>query len=352
MVLAVLAIAGPASAHPVPFSYLDLHLRPNGIDGTLVAHIFDVAHDLNVDKPETLLEPTVASRNGAALIAMLSGRLQLLVDGRPLSASWSGAGRPGATGSRSSCTCDSPVDRAPGTVTVTAVLFPYDPTHQTFLNVYEGETLTQAILDAERPSFEYFAGTRQGALAVVRKIRAGRHPPHPDRPRPPAVPGRPAPARRHDPAAGRRRHGVHGRPQPDAVAGGAQHRQPAGAAHRAGHRAEHRLRRRGQPAGREAAATSAAGSPSPSASSTASASPTCCAKWICPRARSAGRCSRSTSASRSGNCWWSCGRVRAGGAAGAERDRRAAAGVRRLDRGHARRRVLVRSTGVLPGRDL
>jgi hydrogenase/urease accessory protein HupE len=174
-VLAVLAIAGPASAHPVPFSYLDLHIRPSGIDGTLVAHIFDVAHDLGVDKPETLLEPTTASRDGAALIAMLSGRLQLLVDGRPVSASWSG---PDVLADRQSLQLHMrfPIGRAPGTVTVTAVLFPYDTTHQTFINIYEGETLTQAILDLNKPSFEYFAGTRQGVLAVVERfVPAGIH---------------------------------------------------------------------------------------------------------------------------------------------------------------------------------
>jgi hydrogenase/urease accessory protein HupE len=88
--LAVLSIASPASAHPVPFSYLDLRIQANAIEGTLVVHIFDAAHDLNVDKPETLLDPAVASRNGSTLIAMLSGRLRILVDGRPVSAAWSG----------------------------------------------------------------------------------------------------------------------------------------------------------------------------------------------------------------------------------------------------------------------
>jgi hydrogenase/urease accessory protein HupE len=66
---------------------------------------------------------------------------------------------------------------APGAVTVTANLFPYDPTHQTFLNFYEREALTsQAILDRNHPRFEYFAGTPQGALAVIRKfVPAGIH---------------------------------------------------------------------------------------------------------------------------------------------------------------------------------
>jgi hydrogenase/urease accessory protein HupE len=55
-------------------------------------------------------------------------------------------------------------------------MFPYDPAHQTFLNVYEGEALTQAILDGGHPQFEYFAGTTQGAMAVIRKfVPAGIH---------------------------------------------------------------------------------------------------------------------------------------------------------------------------------
>ena len=57
-----------------------------------------------------------------------------------------------------------------------ALLFPYDPAHQTFLNIYDGDALTLAILDGGRTRFEYFAGTRQGAFAVVRKfLPAGIH---------------------------------------------------------------------------------------------------------------------------------------------------------------------------------
>ena len=53
------------------------------------------------------------------------------------------------------------------------VLFPYDPVHQTFVNVYEGDELvTQAILDQGRTEFEHTTGTRQGTLAVIRKFVA------------------------------------------------------------------------------------------------------------------------------------------------------------------------------------
>src|SRR5262249_41573570 len=57
------------------------------------------------------------------------------------------------------------------------VMFPYDPVHQTFVNVYEADTLTsQIILDINHTNTEYFAGTRQGVFAVIRKfIPAGIH---------------------------------------------------------------------------------------------------------------------------------------------------------------------------------
>src|SRR5258707_13096913 len=56
-------------------------------------------------------------------------------------------------------------------------MFPYDPKHQTFLNLYErGALQAQAILDRDHAAFEYFAGTRQGALAVAgRFLPAGVH---------------------------------------------------------------------------------------------------------------------------------------------------------------------------------
>ena len=64
-----------------------------------------------------------------------------------------------------------------GVVGVSANLFPYDEAHQTFLNFYEGESLTsQAILDETQTQYEYFVGSRQGTFAVIRKfIPAGIH---------------------------------------------------------------------------------------------------------------------------------------------------------------------------------
>lgn len=136
--------ASPASAHPVPFSYLDVRIEPHAIDVTLVAHVFDLAHD--------------------------RGTLEIAADGRPLAATWSGPTAMADSESRR-FRIRYRLDAAPGSITVSALMFPYDPNHQTFLNIYEGGTLrSQAILDRSRTRFEYFSGTRQGAAAVMRKF--------------------------------------------------------------------------------------------------------------------------------------------------------------------------------------
>jgi hydrogenase/urease accessory protein HupE len=175
VVFAALAFPRAGSAHPVPFSYLDLRLSSDAIDGSLVVHMFDAAHDLNVEPPDRLLDAAVAQARAGELTRLLSERLSLIADGRPLTPQWLGAE---VLAERQSIRLPLRIalDRRPGALTVVAHLFPYDPQHQTFLNIYEGDALTQAILDGGRPQFEYFAGTRQGAIAVIRKfLPAGVH---------------------------------------------------------------------------------------------------------------------------------------------------------------------------------
>ncbi len=175
MIAAALNVARPATAHPVPFSYLDLRLQPDAIEGTLVVHMFDVAHDLNVAQPEQLLDPATAAQRSASIAQLFATRLQVSADGHALAPRWSAAD---VLADRQSLrlSIHYPLASRPGIVSVSARMFPYDPQHQTFLNIYEGDALTQAILDAGRTSFDYFAGTRQGALAVIQKfLPAGIH---------------------------------------------------------------------------------------------------------------------------------------------------------------------------------
>ena len=79
--IAACLLARPAAAHPVPFSYVDLRLQPNAIEGTVVAHIFDLAHDLNLTPAERLLDPAVAAQQSAAIARLLGARLTVAADG-------------------------------------------------------------------------------------------------------------------------------------------------------------------------------------------------------------------------------------------------------------------------------
>src|SRR5262245_25096094 len=174
--LAAIFLALPAAAHPVPFSYLDLHLDGSSVDASLTVHIYDLAHDLQVAPMERLLDAAFLAGQDPAIRALLTPRLQIAGDGRSLSPEWL---QPEILPERQSIRfrLRYAVPVMPGVVSISTVMFPYDPVHQTFVNVYEGDTLTsQIILDINHTSTEYFAGTRQGVFAVVRKfIPAGIH---------------------------------------------------------------------------------------------------------------------------------------------------------------------------------
>jgi len=159
----------------VPFSYLDLRLRSDAIDGSLVVHISDAAHDLTIEPVERLIDPGLTDQQAAALANLLAARFTVSADGRALTPQWSPvkvlAGRQSLK-----LPFRLALDGRPGRLTVSADMFPYDPRHQTFLNIYEGDELTQAILDRGRRAFEYFTGTRQGSFAAVQKfLPAGIH---------------------------------------------------------------------------------------------------------------------------------------------------------------------------------
>lgn len=159
----------PLSAHPVPFSYLDVRLTPEAVDGAVVLHIFDVAHDLDVTPIERFLDPEFVKAQEPAIARLVQARLRLTTNGQPFAAVWAGVE---ILAERQSLRVRirQPLDRPAATLTVEGTLFPYDPEHKTFVNVYEGDALTQAVLDRGRARLEYFAGTRQGAAAVVRKF--------------------------------------------------------------------------------------------------------------------------------------------------------------------------------------
>src|SRR5262245_39566202 len=141
IVICLITLALPAAAHPVPFSYLDLRLRPTALDVSLIVHIFDVGHDINIAPPERLLESNVVAGTADAIRSLVAARVELLADDQLLAAAWSA---PQIIEDRQSLllTTSYPLTGIPGRITIRVNMFPYDPNHQTFINVYEGEDLT------------------------------------------------------------------------------------------------------------------------------------------------------------------------------------------------------------------
>ena len=171
LVALYLLVAREAFAHPAPFSYLDLHLDAGGVSGTLVVHDLDAAHDLEVASADSLLDPVVADRYRDALVALLTPRLALTLDGQPVTITWGGLT---VEADRQSLRLAFTISGGrQGRVSLRASIFPYDPIHQTFVNVYEDTALKhQAILDATRQTMEYYSGTVQGRMSVVRTFVA------------------------------------------------------------------------------------------------------------------------------------------------------------------------------------
>jgi hydrogenase/urease accessory protein HupE len=171
------AIVAPpvARAHNQPYSFVDLRLDGAQLAGSVSAHVVDVGHEIGVP-PESLLA-AVTPVNAAAMERLFDQRLEIAPGGgEPLHLRWTGA-RTDPERRLVVFSWDAELAGAPGEIRVSAALFPYDPQHQTYLNVYEGGTLRdQEILDGSRATTRYFTGGAQGALAVLRRfVPAGIH---------------------------------------------------------------------------------------------------------------------------------------------------------------------------------
>ncbi len=171
--VAALGVATPAAGHPAPFSFIDVRIQGTVIDVEVVLHAFDVAYELGLQPPDRVLDPDALRQRADRLGALVRDRLQITIDGRPLvidADAWSDA-EPLPERQSVSLRTRVDLDSAPGVIDVEAQLFPYDPAHQTFVNFYDdGELTSQAILGGDQTQFEYFVGSRQGTLAVIRKF--------------------------------------------------------------------------------------------------------------------------------------------------------------------------------------
>ena len=155
-----------ADAHPAPFSYLDIVFRNGGIEGSLVVHIIDVAHDLGISPPERLLENDVVAPERQRIAQMLTPRITLRTN-RRLEPDWYSL-EPLRDEQALRLRFRIPGEQ-PGALALDTNLFPYDPMHQTFINIYEGSELRQQLIfSAETSEHTYYLGTTQGAIEVMK----------------------------------------------------------------------------------------------------------------------------------------------------------------------------------------
>src|SRR5262245_29007849 len=129
----LVACAKPASAHPAPFSYLDIVFRGGSIEGALVVHVIDIAHELGIMPAERVLDPELLSRERQRIFDLLTSRMSLATD-RPLTPQWESI-EPLKDELALRIKYRIPNEH-PGSLAIDTNLFPYDPVHQTFINIY------------------------------------------------------------------------------------------------------------------------------------------------------------------------------------------------------------------------
>jgi hydrogenase/urease accessory protein HupE len=160
-----LVLAAPAQAHPAPFSYMDLRYEEGALEGTLTLHELDLMHELRIDSPAELRDPHHLIHRMEEIGALLAGRMRI-EGNEPLKIEWTYA-EP-LKGHDAVRLYFRVVGPRGGSLTYDSNLFPYDPQHQTFVNIYEGDGLAQQwIVSATSEPQVFYRGNAAGALSVL-----------------------------------------------------------------------------------------------------------------------------------------------------------------------------------------
>lgn len=163
LLLALLLHSGPAAAHPVPYSYVDVEVADGGLTGTVTVHDTDAAIALGMADHRLLRDPAVARAQLARLSTLLESGIDL-----PGQAPIAWTGIAPAKHDEALVLTFSRAGEPPAALPYRAHLFGHDPLHQTFVNVYEGGQLRQQhIFAAGDLPATYYRGTTAGALAVI-----------------------------------------------------------------------------------------------------------------------------------------------------------------------------------------
>ncbi|MBI1798474.1 MAG: HupE/UreJ family protein, partial [Candidatus Eisenbacteria bacterium] len=162
--------------HQTPYSYLDLHARGSFAEGRIAAHVVDLAHEMGLAAPDSLLDSNFVARRSGALEQLLEQRLDVRAGGARLRPEWTGW-EITRDRKRVAFRFRAALAASAGRIEVRGPLFPYDPAHETYVNVYDRDAIrAQDVLDAAHPSCDVYLSGSRGVCAVARTfIPAGIH---------------------------------------------------------------------------------------------------------------------------------------------------------------------------------
>lgn len=159
-----------SQGHQEPTSFLELHFESDGLKASLVASVADLAHELEEVEPQMLLDRAVLRQHEKRLAELLLSRLRLSADGTKSSASWSAAAPvPERNDIRFDFRFDSPPQARE--IALECRLFPYDSRHRTYLNIYQGKSLSrQEVFEGAVTTTTFFLSGKQGTWKVIREF--------------------------------------------------------------------------------------------------------------------------------------------------------------------------------------
>jgi hydrogenase/urease accessory protein HupE len=127
-------------------------------------------HELPNLTESLLLTPTLLQKHRQGIAALLTSRFTLSASGKALTPKVEEIA-PVADQKDVRVRLSYPLSKLPSRFGIECRLFPYDPPHKTYLDVYESGVLKrEMIFDGSTPDQEYVLGSRQTVGAVMRQF--------------------------------------------------------------------------------------------------------------------------------------------------------------------------------------
>jgi hydrogenase/urease accessory protein HupE len=159
-----------AMGHQEPTSILNLHADAGNLQVSLTASTADLAHEMARVEPAMLLQQALLDSEAKLLAQRILSRLKITTNGQLLALSLTSATAIPATNDvrfefRSNVT-SSPCD-----LEITCQLFPSDPRHRTYLNIYQGKKLElQKVFEGLITTLRYTPKNRQSIWQILQEF--------------------------------------------------------------------------------------------------------------------------------------------------------------------------------------